>query len=102
MNPVNPRFARGGLEPPLNDPRADRWLNSTGRTTAEADLARPTVEDMRREWQHHVDQMRRRVRTIVAVAAVLVAIAVAAIAVHGRIATPCSSPLQSAPAAVTP
>lgn len=102
MNPVNPPSARRGPEPPLNNPRTDRWLNSTGRTTTAADPARPTVDDMRREWQHHVEQLRRRMWTVVAVATALTAIAIAAIVVHGRAATRCASPAPASPAAVTP
>jgi hypothetical protein len=102
MNPVNPHSARGGLEPLLNDHRTDRWLNSTGRTTAATDPAHLTVDDMRREWQHHVEQLRRRIWTVVAVAAVLFAVAVAAIVVHERGAAHCASSAPSAPVAVTP
>ncbi|WP_157410752.1 hypothetical protein [Actinoplanes rectilineatus] len=102
MNPVDPRPTRNGLEPPLNDTRADRWLNSTDRTGPTAALARPTVDNMRREWQHHVEQLRRRTWTIAAVAAILVAVAVTANVVHGRFATRCAPSISAAPVVVTP
>ncbi|GLZ00771.1 hypothetical protein Acsp02_80230 [Actinoplanes sp. NBRC 103695] len=101
MNPVNPRPMRRELGAPLNDTCTDRWLNSTARPMPAAGITRPTVDDMRREWQHHVDQLRRRTWTVAAVAAVLIAITVAAAVVHGRSATRCAPSTPATPMAVT-
>ncbi|GAA0547078.1 hypothetical protein GCM10010172_31040 [Paractinoplanes ferrugineus] len=102
MNPVNPRPTRYGLEPLLNDTRADRWLNSTGRTAQTAAPARPTADDMRSGWQHHVEPLRRWAWTTVAVAAILIAFAVGATVAHGRFATRCAPSVSAMPVAVTP
>ncbi|GAA3348838.1 hypothetical protein GCM10020358_68810 [Amorphoplanes nipponensis] len=103
MNPLEPGPAHRGLEPWRNDTRTDRWLNSTGYAAPSADTARPTVDQTRREWQHHVEQLRRKAWTVVAVtAAAMIAITVAVIVVQARSTTGCAAPVPATVRVVAP
>lgn len=58
---------------------------------------------MRREWQHHVEQLRRKAWTAVAVAAtVMITITVVVTVVQAGSATRCALPAPATVMAVTP
>ena len=103
MKPLEPRQPHRGVDLASNDTRTDRWLNSTGYAAPSSGAARPTVDEMRREWQQHVEQLRRRAWAAVAVAAVvMIAIAVAVTVVQARSVTRCAPPVPGTVRTVTP
>lgn len=102
MNPRDPRPEHQGADPACNDTHTDRWLNSTGYATPNPGAARVTVEALRRQWQHHVERLRRTAWTVIAVAAtVMITITVVAV-VQPRSATRCALSGPATMAAVTP
>jgi negative regulator of sigma E activity len=105
MKPLEPRPPHRGVDLASNEIRTDLWLNSTGYAAPSPGAARPTVDEMRREWQHHVEHLRRKAWTVVAVAAaaaVMITITVAVTVVPVRSTSRCAPSVPATMMAATP